>query len=140
MGRFNLGLGLNGLGSNILLSLRQCHLSKLESILSKFPTPTYPRFVKVGFFKDIMFTRKALYNLRNDISIIIKEVDKGSLVVVWDKQDNQKEAEEEPSSKEMYEEVADHPSHLIDVMHKALKKIPKRGDIDINTLKYFDVK
>ena len=87
-----------------------------------------------------MFTRKALYDLRNDISIIIKEVDKGSLVVVWDKQDNQKEAEEEPSSKEMYEEVADHPSHLIDVMHKALKKIPKRGDIDINTLKYFDVK
>ena len=56
------------------------------------------------------------------------------------KQDNQKEAEEEPSSKEMYEEVADHPSHLIDVMHKALEKIPKRGDIDINTLKYFDVK
>ena len=41
-----------------------------------------------------MFTRKALYDLRNDISIIIKEVDKGSLVFVWDKQDNQKEAEE----------------------------------------------
>ena len=39
----------------------------------------------------------------------------------------------------MYEEVADHPSHLIDVMHKALEKIPKRGDLDINTLKYFDL-
>ena len=46
-GGLNLNLGLKGLGSNILLSLRQRHLSKLESTLSKFVTPTYAHIVKV---------------------------------------------------------------------------------------------
>ena len=51
--------------------------------------------------------RKALYDLRNDTSIIIKEADKGSVVVIWDKEDHLKEAEEQLSWKEMYEEVTD---------------------------------
>ena len=83
--------------------------------------------------------RKALYDLRNDTSIIIKEADKGAVVVIWDKEDCLKEAEEELPCKETYEEVPDDPSYLIDPMHRALEKIGKRGDIDTNTLKYFDV-
>ena len=51
--------------------------------------------------------RKALYDLGNDTSIIIKEADKGSVVVIWDKEDHLKEAEEQLSWKEMYEEVTD---------------------------------
>ena len=38
--------------------------------------------------------RKALYDLRNDTSIIIKEADKGSVVVIWDKEDYLKEAKD----------------------------------------------
>ena len=40
--------------------------------------------------------RKTLHDLRNDTSIIIKEADKGkgSVVVIWDKEDYVKEAEE----------------------------------------------
>ena len=82
--------------------------------------------------------REALYDLRNDTSIIIKEADKGSLVVIWDNEDYLKEAEEQLSCKEMYDEVTDDQSYLIDVLHRALVKVRKRGDIDTNTLKYFD--
>ena len=36
--------------------------------------------------------RNALYNLRDDPSVIIKDADKGSAVVVWDREDCLKEA------------------------------------------------
>ena len=77
--------------------------------------------------------RKALHDLRNDTSIIIKEADKGSVVVIWDKEDHLKEAEEQLSWKEMYEEVTDDPSPTIDTMHRTLEKIRKRDDIDSNS-------
>ena len=41
--------------------------------------------------------RKALYDLRNDSSIIIKEANKGSVAVNWDKEDHLKEAEKQLS-------------------------------------------
>ena len=34
-----------------------------------------------------------MYNLENDQSIVIKEADKGSAVVIWDKKDYLMEAE-----------------------------------------------
>ena len=67
--------------------------------------------------------KKALYDVRNDTSIIRKEAGKRSVLVVWDKEDYLKETEEQLSCEEMYEEVTDR----------------KRGDIHTNTLKYFDV-
>ena len=45
--------------------------------------------------------RKYFYDLRNDTSIIIKEADKGSVIVIWDKEDYLKEAEKQLSCKEM---------------------------------------
>ena len=84
--------------------------------------------------------RKALYVLRNEALIIIKEAGKGSVVVIWDKEDYLKEADEQLSCKEMYEEVTDDPSSIIETMHRTLEKIWKGGDIDSNTLNYFDVK
>ena len=48
-------------------------------------------------------------------------------------------AEEQLSCKEMYEEVTDDPSPIIETMDRTLEKIRKRGGIDSNTLKYFDV-
>ena len=83
--------------------------------------------------------RKALYDLRNDTSIIIKEADKGPVVVIWDNEDYLKEAEEQLSCKKMYKEFTDDPSPIIETMHGTLEKIRKRGDIDSYTLKYFDV-
>ena len=42
----------------------------------------------------------------------------------------------------MYEEVTDNPSYLIDTMHMTQERILIlwRGDVVINTLKYFEVK
>ena len=59
--------------------------------------------------------RKALHDLMNDTFIIINEAEKGSVVVVWDKENYLKKAEEQLSCKEMYQEVTDDPSCLIDV-------------------------
>ena len=37
--------------------------------------------------------QKALHDLKNDKNIAIKSADKGSVVVLWDREDNIKEAE-----------------------------------------------
>ena len=48
------------------------------------------------------------------------------MVVIWDKEDYLREVVEQLSCKEMYEEVTDGPSYLIDTMHRTLEKIWKR--------------
>ena len=45
--------------------------------------------------------RNALYNLRDDPTIIIKSVDKGSEVVVWDRDDYLKEASKQLDDKDV---------------------------------------
>ena len=49
--------------------------------------------------------REALYSLKDDPSIIIKGADKGSVVVVWDREDYLKEAYRQLDDKEVYEQV-----------------------------------
>ena len=61
------------------------------------------------------------------------------MVVIWDKEDYLKEVEEQLSFREMHKEVTDDSSPIIEIMLRTLQKIWKRGDIDNNTLKYFDV-
>ena len=54
----------------------------------------------------------SLYNLRGDPSIIIKGANKGSTVVVWDREDYLKQAPKELEDKDVYEEVQNDPSPL----------------------------
>ena len=56
---------------------------------------------------------KALYDLKNDKSIIIKTADKSSAVVVSDKKDNTKDAEKQLGDKEDYEEVSNAAAPLL---------------------------
>ena len=84
--------------------------------------------------------RTALYDLKNDKNIIIKSADKGSAVVVWDSEDYIKEAEKQLGDKDVYEEVCNDAEPLINTIHKAIEKIRKRGDLDVDTIKYFMVK
>ena len=83
--------------------------------------------------------QQAMYNFKNDRTIVIKEADKGSAVVIWDKKDCLLEAEKQLSCKETYEEVSSDPSFLIRTIHDTLKKNRKRGDIFSNNLDYFNV-
>ena len=57
--------------------------------------------------------RNALYNLRDDPTIITKGADKGPAVVVWDRGDYLKEASRELEDKDNYEEVQNDRSTLI---------------------------
>ena len=78
--------------------------------------------------------------MKNDKNIVIKVADKGSTVVVWDREDYIKEAEKQLEDSDVYEEVPDDPEPLISTIHKMMEKIRKRGDLKKGTIKYFEVK
>ena len=80
--------------------------------------------------------QQATYNLKNDQSIVIKEANKGSAVVIWDKKDYLMEAEKQFSYKETYEKVSSDTSFFIKTIHDSLEKI-WRGDVSSNILNYF---
>ena len=82
--------------------------------------------------------RLPINSLRDDTSIIIKEADKSSGVVVWDRKDFLKEAEKRLGDKETYEELSSDPvSPLISIVKSFLSRVKKRGDISNETLEYF---
>ena len=67
--------------------------------------------------------RDALYSLRDDSTIIIKGADKGSIVVVWNREDYLKEAYKQPEDREVYKEVSNDSNVLVNTIIKALEKI-----------------
>ena len=82
----------------------------------------------------------ALNNLRSDHTIIIKEADKGSGVVVWDREDYILEAENQLRDPGVYQKLDNDPSTLVQrVINDAISNIEERGDIDEKTLEYFMV-
>ena len=82
--------------------------------------------------------RQAMQSLRDDSSIVIKEADKGSAVVVWDREDYLQEASKQLGEAITYEKViGDCVSPLISTVKKYLLEINKKGDISEETLDYF---
>ena len=68
--------------------------------------------------------RDAVYSLKNDNSIIIKEADKGSAVVVWDRDDYLREAKNQFNNKNVYKELTgDVKGPLEKIIKTVLKKI-----------------
>ena len=95
----------------------EMYLSRLEEeILSLDGKISYSNLTKVE--------RNALYLLRADPSIIIKEADKGSAMVVWVREDYLKGANSQLSDKDAYREVkGDEEDHLMKFIKSVLKKI-----------------
>ena len=84
--------------------------------------------------------QEALRNLKEDDSIIIKQADKGSGVVVWDRDDYLKEADNHLLNETAYRECGTDPtSKLLETITACLSNIRERGDIDEQTLDYFMV-
>ena len=82
--------------------------------------------------------RNAIYSLRDGNTIIIKEADKGSGIVVWDWKDYLAEAKKQLDDKEVYQEVrGDIESPLIKIIKRVLGNIRNRRDISDETLDYF---
>ena len=61
--------------------------------------------------------------MRDDSTIIIKGADKGSVVVIWDREGYLKEAYKQLEEKKVYEEVPNDPSVLVNTIIKALVQI-----------------
>ena len=81
--------------------------------------------------------RAALNELKSDRSIVIKEADKGSGVVVWDREDYVKEANSQLGDRTVYEKLDGDPSERLQgIISDALETIKDRGDIDDSTLDY----
>ena len=76
----------------------------------------------------------------DDPAIIIKGADKSSAVVVWDRDDYLKEASKQFEDKDVYEEVQNDPSILINTIMRPLEKIRIWGDFSNDTINYLLVK
>ena len=80
---------------------------------------------------------EAINRLRSDRTIVVKEADKGSGVVVWDREDYIKEAESQLNDSEVYNRLDSDPSErLHQIISDTLKTISNRGDLDQATLDY----
>ena len=84
--------------------------------------------------------RNALYNLKDDPTIIIKSANKETAVVVWGREDYLNEAPKQLEDKDVYEGVQNDPSTLINIIMPALEKIRIRSDLFNDTLNDFLLK
>ena len=73
-----------------------------------------------------------------DMLIYVKRCCKGSAVAAWDRHDYIKE--DEKQLEDIYEEVCNNPGPPISTLLKAIEKIRKRGNLNVDTIKYFMVK
>ena len=112
----------------------ELYLSSLEEKLMKVEVP------KDKFSNLTKSEWKALYDLKSDKSILIKSVDKGSAVVVRDKEDYIKEAEKQLGDEQVYEEVSNDAAPLLKTINEVIAKIRKLSDLKRNNLNYFIIK
>ena len=84
---------------------------------------------------------KALKDLANDQSIIIKPADKGNAIVIWDREDYILEADKQLSDKNVYESINSSPLKNVNKEIKdVLLDIYNRNEIDKKTKDYLVVK
>ena len=97
----------------------ELHLSSLEEKLMTVEVP------KDRFKILTESERKALYDIENDKIIVIKSTDKGSAVVVWDREDYIKELEKQLGDEKVYEEVSNDAAPLLKTINEVIVKIRK---------------
>ena len=79
--------------------------------------------------------------MRDDSTIIIKGAEKGSVVIVWDRDDYLKDAfKQSEDRKVLYEEVQNDSSLLVNTKIKALEKLRLHGDLSSDTPNCFLLK
>ena len=81
--------------------------------------------------------RTALNDLRDDYSIVIKEADKGSAVVVWDREDYIKEASSQLQDNNVYEETSFEAEVLSDKILQILNEMKIKEEITDKNIEYF---
>ena len=108
----------------------ELYLSRLEEEISSLD-------YKVGYSNLTKGERDAVYSLKNDNSVIIKEADKGSAVFVWNREDCLKEAKSQLNDKNVYKQLTGGMEGPFEKIIKTVLKFRDRRDITKNTLDYF---
>ena len=117
--RFRPKSSFNPRNKNVMI---ETHLSCLEERLLDIEIP--PKRL-TNLTKE---EREAFYSLKDDPSIIIKGVDKGSFIVAWDKKDYLKEAYKQLDDKEVYEQVPDDLTSIANILKiKSIKRNTSEG-------------
>ena len=82
--------------------------------------------------------REALHDLMYDKNIVFKPADKGSAIVIWDKQDYLKECELQLGNKSVYEEVKRDPLHSVtQKIRNTLLDMLRKKEIDKKIIQLF---
>ena len=108
------------------------HLSELEEEIIKINEAhqNYPNLTKAEC--------EALQDLMYDKNIVIKPADKGSAIVIWDKQDYLKECELQLGNKSVYEEVKRDPLHSVtQKIRNTLLDMLRKKEIDKKIIQLF---
>ena len=74
------------------------------------------------------------------IEVVVKKADRGSAVVVWERNDYIKEAKKQLGDKSMYQQVNFKEKVLCEIVDKSnssFKELKRMGCISDKTLKYF---
>ena len=112
----------------------EVYLSKIEDEIMKLSA------VGKNFSNLTREEISALNGLKSDRTIVIKEADKGSGVVVWDREDYIREAEDQLGDPDVYLPLDNDPSDILhNVVDQAMGRIRQRGDVDDKTLEYLMV-
>ena len=111
-------------------------LSEVEQELFKCPDK------KLGYSNLSSEEWKAMRSLADDRSIVIKNADKGSNVVVWDRNDYVMEAEKQLSDANVYKDVSFSENILQDLVgtsNKLFENLKAKGKINEKQLKYLHI-
>ena len=95
---------------------------------------------KLGYSNLSTEEWKAMRSLADDRSIVIKKADKGSSVVVWDRNDYVMEAEKQLSDTNVYKDVSFNENmsqDLVGTSNKLFQNLKSKGKICDKQLKYF---
>ena len=110
----------------------EMHLSELEEEIIKIneARQNYPNLTKAEC--------EALQDLMYDKNIVIKPADKGSAIVIWDKQDYLKECELQLGNKSVYKEVKRDPLHSVtQKIRNTLLDMLRKKEIDKKIIQLF---
>ena len=101
--------------------ITETYLSCLQERLLVFEIPS-KRFK--NFTKE---EREALYSLKDDPSVVIKDNDKGSAVVVWAREDYLKKPYKHLDEKEVYDKSQRNPSFPCQHFNESIRKKTSAG-------------
>ena len=110
----------------------------IEIYLSRLEEEILVLDKKLSYSNVTKEERHTLYSLRDDTSIVIKEADKGSGIVVWDTEGYLAEARTQLKDKAVYQELKGNTEGpLENIIKSVLRKVRDRKDMSDETLDYF---